>query len=637
MKKTAGKNNSASSKKKTLPNKVAQEPSSAPVMVADKESGGPVVAASGFGGTLGTGRMDVLESISQFSEDYLAGLLEDDLILDARVRQEMPSRLEALQHQLDRLELESFGHLRETAAAGSEAAQNTAKAAEISLSTLKRRLHEMHQKLQLKQPSTVPVKTVPSRVPTGDFPSGEAFDEEPEDLDEDGFIRDDGLLSDDYYGFDTDDYLEELEAAGVLRAGGLDMKQVLAAAQKDVALGAGPAAEGELQAILGLFAAPGLTLEEKLSAVQPKLRALLQQDLYWRTQADRAGRQLHDLRMQKRLADMELERVRSINGRLEGFCKDLQSENRKIKLESTKVEEAMRTALELAAESSGPVTGAPGSAPVSKKEKKRAAAAAASKRETGATTSSVQQSTTQMPTATNVASQSSNKILLLESFPLPELPEREVLEAEPSGKLVDRLFVLADLYEAREAHVLPICDGYKLELRLQEAKLIQNQLILERTIAKLEENEARTAQLTRSEAELKAQVRQYVDKFRQVEETLVKSNELFGTFRGEMEQMSVKLARFERENHQMQSKCQTLSRNIIEMADERTKLTANIETLKSQKTKLEQLCRTLQAERAAARKEDPAAALQAEADQASAASPTAPAEPPSEPVRQTEN
>ena len=386
--------------------------------------------------------MDVLESISQFSEDYLAGLLEDDLILDARVRQEMPSRLEALQHQLDRLELESFGRLR-AVAEGEAVAPGTVKAAEISLSTLKRRLHEMHQKLQAKQaqqPPALPAKSVPARVQPGDFPAGEAFDEEPEMvLEEDGLARDedeDGLLSDDYYGFDTDDYLEELEAAGVLRAGGLDMKQVLAAAQKDVALGAGPAAETELQAILGLFAAPGLTLEEKLGAVQPKLRALLQQDLYWRTQADRAGRQLHDLRMQKRLADMELERVRSINGRLEGFCKDLQSENRKIKLEASKVEEAMRTALELAAESSGPGTSAGSNsiAPaISKKEKKRAAAA--SRRETGATaaSASAQQSAAPMPAASGPSSQPQQQQQVVKpvfkAFALPELPDRLVLEA----------------------------------------------------------------------------------------------------------------------------------------------------------------------------------------------------------------
>ena len=115
-----------------------------------------------------------------------------------------------------------------------------------------------------------------------------------------------------------------------------------------------------------------------------------------------------------------------------------------------------------------------------------------------------------------------------------------------------------------------------------------------------ETNTRRINTLTRSEQDLKAQVRQYVEKFRQVEETLGKSNDLFGTFRAEMEQMGAKLARLERENTQLNSKCATLSKNIIEMADERTRQNAQFETIKGQKAKLEQLCRTLQAERNAA-------------------------------------
>ena len=42
---------------------------------------------------------------------------------------------------------------------------------------------------------------------------------------------------------------------------------------------------------------------------------------------------------------------------------------------------------------------------------------------------------------------------------------------------------------------------------------------------------------TKTEAELRKQLNVYVDKFKQVEETLNKSNELFLTFRKEMEQV----------------------------------------------------------------------------------------------------
>lgn len=42
---------------------------------------------------------------------------------------------------------------------------------------------------------------------------------------------------------------------------------------------------------------------------------------------------------------------------------------------------------------------------------------------------------------------------------------------------------------------------------------------------------------TKTETELRKQLNVYVDKFKQVEETLNKSNELFLTFRKEMEQV----------------------------------------------------------------------------------------------------
>lgn len=43
--------------------------------------------------------------------------------------------------------------------------------------------------------------------------------------------------------------------------------------------------------------------------------------------------------------------------------------------------------------------------------------------------------------------------------------------------------------------------------------------------------------LAKNEVELRKQLNVYVDKFKQVEETLNKSNELFTTFRKEMEQV----------------------------------------------------------------------------------------------------
>lgn len=171
------------------------------------------------------------------------------------------------------------------------------------------------------------------------------------------------------------------------------------------------------------------------------------------------------------------------------------------------------------------------------------------------------------------------------SFSLPPLNEQ--------APLLPQLKQAHQAWSLREQHFTASLRTINLHMANQQARLHQAQTASRDCPA----HERRIAALTRSEADLKAQVRQYVEKFRQVEETLAKSNELFTTFRSEMEQMGTKVNRLERENGQLHGKCGTLSRNIIEMADERAKQAQSMETLKSQKAKLEQLCRTLQAER----------------------------------------
>ncbi len=518
---------------------------------------------------------DVMETINQIEEECLTKLFEDDLI-DERLRQEIPSRLLSLQKQLERLEREKFASRSETNDTLLASINSKANQTEVSLGTLKQRLIEMQQKLAAKQASVEanlgPKKKLPGKVKPGEFPTieGEAFDDAS---DEDEI--------DDYFGsaFDTDEYLEDLDV-GVIRGGGtkglLDMSQVLSAVQKDIVsdnFEIVTKAESDLDNALSIFASPQLSLEEKLQMVQGKFKEVIQQDLYWRTEANKATRKLHDIRLQKRLADIERDRLMAINGRLEGFCRDLQTENRRMKAEAIRADEAVKNAIELAVKDKEvkpePSSTATNTGKKGRKNKGKGPI-----------------ETPQQPSS---------------SFSLPLIPDRAVLETEEKDSLLNRFYGLVDLYQTREQHFASILETGEVEAKLCEAKIAQQQILLEKTISKLDLGESRVNELARNEADLKAQVRQYVDKFRQVEETLVKSNELFGTFRGEMEQMSVKLARFEKENTQMHSKCATLSKNIIEMADERTKLTAQIETLKSQKAKLEQLCRTLQAERNAAR------------------------------------
>ncbi len=80
----------------------------------------------------------------------------------------------------------------------------------------------------------------------------------------------------------------------------------------------------------------------------------------------------------------------------------------------------------------------------------------------------------------------------------------------------------------------------------------------------------------------------------QVEDTLNNSNDLFLTFRKEMEEMSKKTKRLEKENLNLTRKHDLTNRNILEMAEERTKVNKEMETLQKKNNTLEQLARRMQ-------------------------------------------
>lgn len=89
----------------------------------------------------------------------------------------------------------------------------------------------------------------------------------------------------------------------------------------------------------------------------------------------------------------------------------------------------------------------------------------------------------------------------------------------------------------------------------------------------------------------------------QVEETLNNSNDLFLTFRKEMEEMSKKTKRLEKENQTLQRHKDITNRNIGEMVEERHKMqeelarkTKEAEDQRKKIARLETLCRGMQAQ-----------------------------------------
>ena len=72
------------------------------------------------------------------------------------------------------------------------------------------------------------------------------------------------------------------------------------------------------------------------------------------------------------------------------------------------------------------------------------------------------------------------------------------------------------------------------------------------------------------------------------------SNDLFLTFRKEMEEMSKKTKRLEKENLSLTRKQEATNKNIFQMAEERSQSQQTIDRLTRENEKLKKLCRAMQ-------------------------------------------
>ncbi|KAG0311747.1 hypothetical protein BGZ99_009935 [Dissophora globulifera] len=183
-----------------------------------------------------------------------------------------------------------------------------------------------------------------------------------------------------------------------------------------------------------------------------------------------------------------------------------------------------------------------------------------------------------------------------------DIAERQRVMDENDTLLRDKFQGFLEQYDVRERHFNSVVKSKDLELELAQAKLAQQRQVAEQEANKVGLLKSQLNAFSKTEAELRKQLNIYVEKFKQVEETLNKSNSLFQTFRREMEAMSKKGAGLEKVNQAIRAKCDTMNRNILEMAEERTKHQQALEEAHKKRAKLETLCRALHNERSVLRK-----------------------------------
>ncbi|XP_034560411.1 alpha-taxilin isoform X2 [Notolabrus celidotus] len=186
--------------------------------------------------------------------------------------------------------------------------------------------------------------------------------------------------------------------------------------------------------------------------------------------------------------------------------------------------------------------------------------------------------------------------------------ERNSSLRQENTELAEKLKKLYEQYKLREEHIDKVVKHKDLQQQLVDAKLHQAQELLKESEERHDRekdfllNEAVESQrmcelMKQQEVHLKQQLSLYTEKFEEFQTTLSKSNEVFTTFKQEMEKMTKKIKKLEKETAVYRSRWESSNKALLEMAEEKSVRDREFEALQSKVHRLEKLRRALKVER----------------------------------------
>ncbi|XP_042174893.1 gamma-taxilin [Oncorhynchus tshawytscha] len=158
-------------------------------------------------------------------------------------------------------------------------------------------------------------------------------------------------------------------------------------------------------------------------------------------------------------------------------------------------------------------------------------------------------------------------------------------------ELAQKLNKLIKQYELREEHIDKVFKHKEKQQQLVDAKLQRTAELMR----ELEGKQQRERDFVSPTGLLWLSL--YMDKFEEFQTTLAKSNEVFTTFRQEMEKMTKKIKKLEKETTLWRTKWETNNQALLQMAEEKTLRDKHHKGLHGKLECLEKLCRALQKER----------------------------------------
>ncbi|KAM6459899.1 beta-taxilin [Liasis olivaceus] len=186
--------------------------------------------------------------------------------------------------------------------------------------------------------------------------------------------------------------------------------------------------------------------------------------------------------------------------------------------------------------------------------------------------------------------------------------ERNMKLCQENTELAEKLKSIIDQYEVREEHLDKIFKHRELQQKLVDAKLEQSQEVMkeaeerhqrekEYLLNQAAEWKLQAKMLKEQETVLQAQLTLYSDRFEEFQKTLTKSNEVFASFKQEMDKMTKKMKKLEKDTATWKARFENCNKALLDMIEEKAMRAKEYECFVVKIQRLENLCRALQDER----------------------------------------
>ncbi|XP_028350178.1 beta-taxilin [Physeter macrocephalus] len=186
--------------------------------------------------------------------------------------------------------------------------------------------------------------------------------------------------------------------------------------------------------------------------------------------------------------------------------------------------------------------------------------------------------------------------------------ERNRKLCQENTELAEKLESVIDQYELREEHLDKIFKHRELQQKLVDAKLEQAQEMMkeaeerhkrekEYLLNQAAEWKLQAKVLKEQETVLQAQLTVYSGRFEEFQSTLTKSNEVFATFKQEMDKTTKKMKKLEKDTATWKARFENCNKALLDMIEEKALRAKEYECFVMKIGRLENLCRALQEER----------------------------------------